>query len=218
MIRKIDRITSSDSPRKALTQQEMWNRMSDLGWMDQNSRWIEVTVLTGSGAIRSQVRATRFVLDQDQLLFEGVHSIVQMPMPLLAQRIAEIERPQSRYSHEFWFFWPDQSLWILGQLKKRPKFHEQVRGPFGSGLIEVRDKTFGPDDTIDLDDCKFIGCHFDRCRVQYAGGEVAFEDCVFTNPHLTLAEEAANTARVLNVFEAFASGPFRMQTQPVEAG
>jgi len=81
--------------------------MVSLGWMDQNSRWIEMTILTGSGAIRSQVTATRFVLD--------------------------------------------------------------------------------------------------RCKVQYAGGEVAFQECVFTNPHLTLAEEAANTARVLNVFEAFAS-------------
>lgn len=212
MIRKIDRITSSDSPRKALTQQQMWDRMSDLGWMDQNSRWIEVTVWTGTGAVRSQVRCTRFVLDQDQLLLEGVHSIVQMPMPVLAQRIAEIEHPQPRYSHEFWFFWPDQSLWILGQLKKRPKFHEQVRG-FGSGLIEVRDKTFGPGETIDLDDCRFVGCHFDRCKVQYAGGEVAFEECEFNSPHLTMNDEAANTVRVLDILDAFSSGPIHLQRE-----
>ncbi|HXA18192.1 MAG TPA: hypothetical protein VN380_14430 [Thermoanaerobaculia bacterium] len=211
MIRKIGRITSSDSPKRELTQQEMWNRMEQLGWLNESPRWIELTLFSGSGAISSQVRSTRFLSLENQLLFEGVHSIVQMPVPLVAKGIAELERPQSRYSHEFWFLWPDDSVWILGQLKKRPKFHERVRR-FGSGLIEVSGKTFGPDDSIDLDDCRFVGCHFDRCKVQYAGGEVSFEECEFDNPHLTLAGEAANTARMLNVFDAFASGPFRVQT------
>jgi hypothetical protein len=128
MIRKVGKIGTLDSPSKEITYKEMWHWMETWGWFEQNAQWLEVTVWSGLSVIRSQVRPTRFLREENQLLFEGVHSIVQMPGPSAAAKILELESPQKRYAHEVWLLWPDLSMWVLGQLRKKPKYHDKLRG------------------------------------------------------------------------------------------
>lgn len=212
MIRKVRKIGTPEAPSKEITHEEMWHRMEAWGWFQQNAPWLEVTVSSGLGVIRSQVRATRLLSEENQLLFEGVHSIVQMPFPAAAAKILEVESPQSRYAHEVWLIWRDQAVWVVGQLKKRPKYHEKLRG-YPAGLMEVKDRTFGPGEHITLDDRRFVRCTFNQCEVGYFGGEVAFEDCQFNSPNLAMADEAANTVEVLNAMNAFTSGKFHVQSE-----
>jgi hypothetical protein len=207
MIRRIGDISSKASPKRHITHLEIWARMEDFGWFRQNAPWIEVTIFSGLGAVRSQVRATRFLSKENKLLLEGVHSIVEMPVPSTAKRIEEVESPQARYSHEFWLLWPDDGVWILGQLKKRPKHHDKLPG-YSHGLTEVKEKTYGPDDTVVLDGYKFVGCRFNQCSIEYSGGETDFVDCLFDKPDLLMADEAANTVNILNALKAFSSTKF----------
>lgn len=55
---------------------------------------------------------------------------------------------------------------------------------FGTGLKIVRGKQFA-DETVSLDGTEFIGCQFDRCILEYGGGnlflfvESPIRDCQF---------------------------------------
>jgi hypothetical protein len=63
-------------------------------------------------------------------------------------------------------------------------------------MVDVEDRTF-VGQTVRLDGRRFVACAFEGCRLVYAGGDAAVENCTFTDCTWDVQDAAANTVLLL---------------------
>lgn len=65
-------------------------------------------------------------------------------------------------------------------------------------MTVYRDRTFGPEESIELDDNSFISCVFKGCTIFYSGSDhVLLNDCKFDGAKFELRGAAAATLTLL---------------------
>jgi len=70
----------------------------------------------------------------------------------------------------------------------------------------MRDKTLR-NETIVLDDAKFVGCHFINCQIRYSGGEVNLDHTTMENCTWDFQGAALRTTALLRGFGILVGDP-----------
>ena len=57
-------------------------------------------------------------------------------------------------------------------------------------MTEIRGRTF-TNETVRIDDHRFLNCRFHECTIYYSGGDYFFDECVFDGPNVWQFQDAA---------------------------
>ena len=65
-------------------------------------------------------------------------------------------------------------------------------------MTEIRGRTFGPGDTVDVDGVSFADCRFEGATLRYAGGDhPSFDNCEARDVNWYFADGALRTVQLL---------------------